>query len=288
MALFKLSRGDSSRLNDVKFTDGYAYLCTDDESFYIDAVDSDGNEKRILINKQIAKTIIESNADTEISIWIGTKEEYNALSEQEKTNCLCITTDDLEEISFESVSNKVTVIDENSNNITYPTTLAVKNYMSNIDGYEKTDNKDTVISNASDDNHYPTSKAVYENVNNTVNSAKETILQTVEERVYGVEKQSNKVTEITEDAKHTTYPSSLAVLQAIEAFGGTDIETTNTIDENSTADEVPNAKATYDFVQNEMANINSIIQSQTSTVYSGTSEPDASIGKAGDLWVVIE
>lgn len=288
MALYKNLRGDSSRLTTQPFHDGYAYLTTNDGKFYIDAIDDNGNEKRILINKEIAKAIRETNANTEINFWIGTVEEYNALSEEEKTNCLCITTDDLEEVSFESVSNKATIIDENSNNVTYPTTLAVKNYMSNIDGYEKIENKDLVISNASDDSHYPTSKAVYENVNNTVNSAKETILQIVENRVYGVEKQSNKVTEINEDAKHTTYPSSRAVFEAIKTFGGTDIETTNVIDENSTAEEVPNAKATYDFVKNEMNKINEIIQSQTPTVYSGTSEPDASVGKVGDLWVVTE
>lgn len=200
MALYKNSRGDSSRLATQPFHDGYAYLTTNDGKFYIDAIDDDGNEKRILINKEIAKAIIEINANTEINFWIGTTGEYNSLSEEEKTNCLCITTDDLEEVSFESVSNKVT--------------------------------------------------------------------------------------EITEDAKHTTYPSSRAVLEAIEIYGGTDIETTNVIDENSTAEEVPNAAAVYSYIQSVMANINNIIQSQTSTVYSGTSEPDDSIGKVNDIYVI--
>ena len=222
-----------------------------------------------------------------VSTWSGTRAEYDVLTTKQD-DCLYIITDESETTEFESISNKVTVINASSDDKHYPSAKAVYQVMQTIDGYEKTSNKDTVISIGSDDNHYPTSKAVYDNVNNTVNSAKETILQTLEKRVYGVEKQSNKVTEITEDAKHTTYPSSLAVLHAIETFGGTDIETTNTIDENSTADEVPNAKATYDFVKSEMNNINEIIQSQTSTVYSGTSEPDGSVGKVGDLWVVIE
>lgn len=51
MALFKILKGDSSRIStDVTpFHDGYAYLTSDDGSFYIDSADQNGN-KRILIN----------------------------------------------------------------------------------------------------------------------------------------------------------------------------------------------------------------------------------------------
>lgn len=49
MALFKIMRGSSSRLESVEFHDGYAYYCTDDGSFYIDAVVS-GENKRTKIN----------------------------------------------------------------------------------------------------------------------------------------------------------------------------------------------------------------------------------------------
>ena len=284
MALFKMLQGDESRISTdiTPFHEGWCYV-TNSGFMYIDmnlGTEEEPNNQRICLKSDVTKKLIETNNLSEINLWIGTKEEYNALSEEEKINCLCITTDDLEDVSFESISNKTVIIDENANNITYPTTLAVKNYMSNIDGYEKTENKDTVISNASDDNHYPTSKAVYDNVNNTVNSAKETILQTVEDRVYGVEKQSNKVTEITEDAKHTTYPSSRAVYEAIKTFGGTDIETTDVIDENSTTEEVPNAQAVYNFVMNSTPD-------SVPAVYTGTSEPDASTGKVGDFYIII-
>lgn len=189
---------------------------------------------------------IETNHDTPMSMWIGLKSEYDAITEQIE-NCLYIITDYFEEPTVELTANKTTVVNENSTDQQYPSAKAVWSAMTNISGFEKTENKDTIISNASDDNHYPSSKAVYDNVNNTVNSAKETILQTVENRVYGVEKQSNKVTEITDDAKHTEYAS---------------------------------AKAVYDFVMNATPD-------SVPVIHSSTSEPTSNDGKVGDLWVVI-
>lgn len=224
----------------------------------------------------------------EILVWAGTQAEYNALSDADKEDILCIITDSTESVNFETVANKATSISASSTDQQYASARAIWNLVQNISGYIKSTDKSTVISNTSTDNTIPSSKAVYTHTNNTVNSIKNEILTTLENRVYGVEKTTNKVTEITKDAKHTTYPSSRAVFEAIKTFGGTDIETTDTIDENSTAEEVPNAKATYDFVKIEMNKINEIIQSQTPTVYSGTSEPDASVGKVGDLWVVTE
>jgi len=272
-------------LDAQEFHNGYVYLTTNDEKFYIDAIDNNGNQKRILINKEIAKTIIESNTDTEISIWIGTTEEFNQLTEEEKTNCLCITTDDAETVSFENTSNKVTEINDNADNVTYPTTLAVKNYMSNISGYEKTSNKVTTISNASTDEGYTSPLSVYTLVQNELSAAKTAVLQTVEDRVNGVEKTTNKTTVVNADSKHTEYPTAKAVMTAIEEFAtGTDIETTDTIDENSTADTIPNTKAVYDFVVNHTPELPDTIP----TVYTGTSEPESSLGKVGDLYVVTE
>lgn len=237
-----------------------------------------GTEEEFSVSLNNSK-FIETNHDTPMSIWIGLKSEYDTITEQIE-NCLYIITDYFEEPTVELTTNKTTVVNANSTDQQYPSAKAVWSAITDISGYEKTENKDTIISNASDDNHYPSSKAVYDNVNKTVNSAKETILQTVEDRVYGVEKQSNKVTEITEDAKHTTYPSSKAVLDAIEAFGGSDIETTDVIDENSTTEQVPNAKAVYDFVMNTTPD-------SVPVIYSSTSMPTSNDGKIGDLWVVI-
>ena len=51
MALFKILKGDSSRidLKTTPFHDGYAYFTPDDGGFYIDSED-DGVQKRIRIN----------------------------------------------------------------------------------------------------------------------------------------------------------------------------------------------------------------------------------------------
>ena len=46
MALFKAFRGSRASLDAVGKHDGYAYFCTDDGSFHIDFVDSDGNLQR--------------------------------------------------------------------------------------------------------------------------------------------------------------------------------------------------------------------------------------------------
>lgn len=221
--------------------------------------------------------------DIEILVWAGTQAEYNALSDADKEDTLCIITDSTESVNFETVANKVTAISASSTDQQYASARAIWNLVQNISGYIKSTDKSTVISNASTDDTIPSSKAVYTHTNNTVNSIKNEILTTLENRVYGVEKTTNKVTEITEDAKHTTYPSSKAVLDAIETFGGTDIETTSVIDENSTADQVPNAKAVHDFVVNHTPELPDTIP----TVYTGSSEPDASLGKAGDIYFVI-
>lgn len=51
MALFKILKGDSSRidLSTTPFHDGYAYFTPDDGGFYIDSEDN-GEQKRIRIN----------------------------------------------------------------------------------------------------------------------------------------------------------------------------------------------------------------------------------------------
>ena len=50
MALFKPFRGTRASLPQ-ELHDGYAYFCTDDGSFHIDYVDSDGNLQRKQINE---------------------------------------------------------------------------------------------------------------------------------------------------------------------------------------------------------------------------------------------
>lgn len=240
-------------------------------------------------NKNNPHNVTKEQLGLYVGTWSGSRAAYNALTTKQD-DCLYIITDEFETTEFESISNKVTVINSSSDDKHYPSAKAVYQVMQSITGYEKTANKDTVISIGSDDNHYPTSKAVYDNVNNTVNSAKETILQTLENRVYGVEKTTNKVTEITEDAKHTSYPSAKAVWDLISQYMDKDeeeeeekIETVTEITESSTHEEVPSAKAVHDFVVNHTPELPDTIP----TVYTGSSEPDASLGKAGDIYVVI-
>lgn len=50
MALFKPFRGNRRSLDTQEKHDGYAYFCTDDGSFHIDFVDSNGNLQRKQIN----------------------------------------------------------------------------------------------------------------------------------------------------------------------------------------------------------------------------------------------
>lgn len=292
MALFKILHGDSSRIDTTTtpFHEGFCYV-TNDGYFYVDmniGTAEVPNNQRICLKSDAAQKLIELNNLDEISFWVGTTKQYNALSDQEKENCLCITTDGSESVEFENISNKVTVIDENANDVTYPTTLAVLKKLTSIDGYEKTENKEVVVSAGFTDDTYASSKAIYSLVQNEVTNAKNTVLQTMENKILNVEKTTNKVTVVNADSKHTEYPSARATYEAIVAMAGDSIDKVTTIDENSTDDQLASAKATYDFVQNEINSINEIIQSQTPTIYSGTSEPDASVGKVGDLWVVTE
>lgn len=57
MALFKPMMGNSSVLDSQVKQAGYAWFCTDDGSFHIDYVDSDGNLQRKQINDAMIKRL---------------------------------------------------------------------------------------------------------------------------------------------------------------------------------------------------------------------------------------
>lgn len=59
MALFRPFRGNRSTLDSQELHDGYAYFCTDDGSFHIDCVDSDGNLQRKQINAKKAEALVD-------------------------------------------------------------------------------------------------------------------------------------------------------------------------------------------------------------------------------------
>lgn len=78
MALFKPFRGSRAALEAQEKHDGYAYFCTDDGTFHIDYVDSDGNLQRKQINKFAGKTtFIELLADN----WLGEEGLYAQIIE---------------------------------------------------------------------------------------------------------------------------------------------------------------------------------------------------------------
>ena len=66
MALFKISRGDSSNLPSTK-TDGWAYFCADSGSFYIDYEDADGNLQRKQINESDIKSLKDLVGDAAVA-----------------------------------------------------------------------------------------------------------------------------------------------------------------------------------------------------------------------------
>ena len=64
MALFKAFRGMRESLDEQELHDGHAYFCTDDGTFHIDYVDSEGNLQRKQIN---ADTITGSISSAQVT-----------------------------------------------------------------------------------------------------------------------------------------------------------------------------------------------------------------------------
>lgn len=58
MALFKPLMGNRTSLDVLEKHAGYAYFCTDDGTFHIDYVDSDGNLQRKQINENFIKQLL--------------------------------------------------------------------------------------------------------------------------------------------------------------------------------------------------------------------------------------
>ena len=77
MALFKSLRGKRENLPSVK-TDGYAYFCTDDGSFFIDYKDANGNLQRKQLNAYSAETFGKlTTVSLLASQWVGTQSPYS-------------------------------------------------------------------------------------------------------------------------------------------------------------------------------------------------------------------
>ena len=66
MALFKSLRGKRNNLPSTK-TDGYAYFCTDDGTFWIDYKDDSGVIQRKQINAKNAETLSNASLSTDLT-----------------------------------------------------------------------------------------------------------------------------------------------------------------------------------------------------------------------------
>jgi hypothetical protein len=88
MALFRVSRGDSSNLPSVK-TDGWAYFCSDTGEFFIDYTDLDGNLQRKKINESHLQSLQTLVGDVAVSTQIN-----NAVSKKSQVRIVTWGDDD--------------------------------------------------------------------------------------------------------------------------------------------------------------------------------------------------
>lgn len=72
MALFKTFRGRSENLPEIR-TDGYCYFTTDNQMFYIDYKDENGEIQRAALNAGDAETILGASLETVLNY---TDEEF--------------------------------------------------------------------------------------------------------------------------------------------------------------------------------------------------------------------
>lgn len=63
MALFKALMGNRTSLDALEKHEGYAYFCTDDGTFHIDYVDTNGNLQRKQINENFIKQLLNITDD---------------------------------------------------------------------------------------------------------------------------------------------------------------------------------------------------------------------------------
>ena len=221
MALFKPLLGDESRisLEVTPFHEGYVYFVK--EGFLYFDVDlgttDEPNQQRIKLraDADVAKKLVELNNLSEMAIWIGTSEEYNAIETKEE-NVLYIVPDDFQDVTFEDKSNKVTALDETCTDVQYPSAKAVFDKLSNLDSYEDVSNKITSLSSVSTDVQYPSAKAVYN-------------------ALLLAEKFVNKITVIDDSVTDDQYASALAIYNFVQSCIEEYIASTPTITSSTSA-----------------------------------------------------
>lgn len=203
MALFKPLIGDESRisLETTPWHEGYVYFVKEGFLYFdvnMGTVDEPDQQRiKLKADAEVAQKLIEINNLSEMAIWIGTSEEYNAIETKEE-NVLYIVPDDLQDVNFEDKSNKVTTLDETCTDEQYPSAKAVFDKLSNLDSYEDVSNKVTSLSSASTDTQYPSAKAVYN-------------------ALLLAEKIANKVTTIDDSVTDDQYASALAIYNFVQS-----------------------------------------------------------------------
>lgn len=247
MALFKPVIGDSSRisLETTPFHEGWVYFTTDGFLYFDVNVGTEENpdNQRIKLkaDADVAKKLVELNNALNVSLWVGTKAEYDAIAEKDR-ECLYITTDETEDPTVELVSNKVTILNDTVTDEQYPSAKAVQDVLSNLNQYEKIENKTTVLDENSTDEQYPSAKAVQDGCFTVANKVAEES-----------EKITNKSTTISDSSTDIQYPSAKAVYTFVDTTKTNILNTVGTkvtsISDVSTDSQYPSAKAVYDSVK---------------------------------------
>lgn len=104
MALFKILKGDSSRidLTTTPFHDGYAYFTPDDGGFYIDSEDN-GEQRRIRINPTSGSTAITTTLRADG--WVSGEQTLLIEGVTEDSNGVIGITQDITDAEMEAVKN---------------------------------------------------------------------------------------------------------------------------------------------------------------------------------------
>lgn len=106
MALFKILKGDSSRIDMsiTPFHDGYAYFTPDDGGFYIDSEDN-GKQKRTRINPKSNGNSTAVTATLRASGWSGGQQTLTIDGVTTDSNGVIGLTQDISDAQMEAAKN---------------------------------------------------------------------------------------------------------------------------------------------------------------------------------------
>lgn len=187
-----------------------------------------GSDEVLVFSSGMLASIIKRNVVTYMQIFYP---EKNTVQYFEITDNECLRTNtDL--VNMESIENKVTSMDDKSNDDQYPSARAVFEALSKK---EDAENKVDEIPDRPADEHYPTAKAVKIELDKKEDTA-------------------NKVTEISEFSTDEQYPTAKSVYDWGKEHETVDNKVT-AIDDKSKHEEYPTAKAVHDFVKSNAQSV---------------------------------